>query len=227
MRTRILLTAVSLFALPLSTEAQWNIERRTGNTTATTTGSDGQVQLAVSCREANQVVILKAPGSLGFHDGDIEARWDDGSTERYTFVEQDESLLGSSEAPQVRALIAKLRQRHTVRLRVNGGQGEPVSDLVSLAGSSQAIGSLPCTSSLRASAADTSRRTDAEIRRILIRQSIARYSGSCPCPYNSDRAGRRCGGRSAYSRPGGASPLCYPSDVSDGAVEAYRRRPKR
>ncbi len=46
-----------------------------------------------------------------------------------------------------------------------------------------------------------------------IRQSIAAYSGSCPCPYSVDRAGRRCGARSAYSRPGGAAPLCYASDV--------------
>lgn len=46
-----------------------------------------------------------------------------------------------------------------------------------------------------------------------IRQSIAAYPGSCPCPYSTDRAGRRCGARSAYSRPGGARPLCYPSDV--------------
>lgn len=34
-------------------------------------------------------------------------------------------------------------------------------------------------------------------------------SGSCDCPYDTDSAGRRCGGRSAYSRPGGASPVCY------------------
>ncbi len=46
-----------------------------------------------------------------------------------------------------------------------------------------------------------------------IRQSIAAYPGSCPCPYSTDRAGRRCGARSAYSRPGGRAPLCYPADV--------------
>jgi hypothetical protein len=46
-----------------------------------------------------------------------------------------------------------------------------------------------------------------------IRQSIAAYSGSCPCPYSTDRAGRRCGGRSAHSRGGGAAPLCFPADV--------------
>lgn len=49
--------------------------------------------------------------------------------------------------------------------------------------------------------------TQAEINR-----SIANYKGSCPCPYNVDRAGRLCGRRSAYSRQGGAQPLCYPED---------------
>lgn len=66
--------------------------------------------------------------------------------------------------------------------------------------------------------------SDAEIRQELIRQSIASYSGSCPCPYSTARNGSRCGGRSAYSRPGGAAPLCYARDVSQAQVEAYRRR---
>ena len=60
--------------------------------------------------------------------------------------------------------------------------------------------------------------TDAEVRQYLIGRSIAEYSGNCPCPYNADRAGRRCGRRSAYSRPGGRSPLCFPRDVSDEQV---------
>lgn len=41
---------------------------------------------------------------------------------------------------------------------------------------------------------------------IPIRNSI---SGSCQCPYDTDRRGRECGGRSAYSKPGGESPICY------------------
>ena len=75
-----------------------------------------------------------------------------------------------------------------------------------------------------ASPAAAPQMSDAEIRQALIRQSIANYSGSCPCPYSTDRAGRQCGGRSAYSRPGGAAPLCYPSDVTAAQVAAYRRR---
>jgi hypothetical protein len=68
--------------------------------------------------------------------------------------------------------------------------------------------------------------TDSEIRRVLISQSLASYPGNCPCPWNADRAGRSCGGRSAYSRAGGYSPRCYDSDISDAEVQALRRRYK-
>lgn len=64
--------------------------------------------------------------------------------------------------------------------------------------------------------------TDAEVRDHLVRESIRDYPGNCPCPYNTDRAGRRCGGRSAYSRPGGHAPLCYRTDVSAEAVRQAR-----
>jgi hypothetical protein len=67
-----------------------------------------------------------------------------------------------------------------------------------------------------------SSKSDAEIKQDIIRESIAGYSGSCPCPYNRDRAGRSCGKRSAYSRPGGASPVCYDADVTPKMVESYR-----
>lgn len=67
-------------------------------------------------------------------------------------------------------------------------------------------------------------KSDAEIKQEIIADSISSYRGSCPCPYNIDRAGRSCGLRSAYSRPGGASPTCYPADVSQQMVDDYRRR---
>jgi hypothetical protein len=66
--------------------------------------------------------------------------------------------------------------------------------------------------------------TDGEIRNLMIAMSITSYPGNCPCPYNADRAGRSCGGRSAYSRPGGYSPLCYESDISDADVHAFRAK---
>ncbi len=227
MRARILLAAALLVAVAVPTEAQWNVERRSGNAVAMTTGIDGQIHIGVSCQGSDQVVELALPGNATFGNGDVEARWDDGSTESYAFRDQNETLLGSSTSQQVSGLIAKLRQRNSVQLRVTTGRDEQLADRISLTGSSRAIRSLPCNSSARTSSGSRSGRTDDEIRQILINQSIARYSGSCPCPYNTDRGGRRCGGRSAYSRPGGASPLCYPRDVSDGAIDAYRARTER
>lgn len=56
--------------------------------------------------------------------------------------------------------------------------------------------------------------TDNETRQLMISASIASYPGNCPCPYSTDSVGRRCGERSAYSKPGGHSPLCYESDIS-------------
>lgn len=65
--------------------------------------------------------------------------------------------------------------------------------------------------------------TDNEVRERIIQESIASYPGTCPCPYSTMRNGHRCGGRSAYSRPGGRSPLCFPQDVTDGMVSRYRQ----
>jgi hypothetical protein len=64
--------------------------------------------------------------------------------------------------------------------------------------------------------------SDAQIRKVLIEESIAAYDGNCPCPYNRARNGSRCGKRSAYSREGGAAPLCFAADVSAEMVQAYR-----
>jgi hypothetical protein len=64
---------------------------------------------------------------------------------------------------------------------------------------------------------------DAAIVALIIKASLGSYPGNCPCPYNTDRAGRSCGRRSAYSRPGGRSPICYPNDVTPAMIEAYRR----
>ena len=63
-----------------------------------------------------------------------------------------------------------------------------------------------------------------QIKNILIKRSHAYYSGNCPCLYNTTSRGRSCGKRSAYSRPGGASPLCYSRDVTAQMVANYRAR---
>ena len=73
----------------------------------------------------------------------------------------------------------------------------------------------------------TAHADDKKIKQEIIQQSIANYSGNCPCPYNRDRAGRSCGRRSAYSKPGGYSPVCYPGDVTPEMIDEYLARKTR
>jgi hypothetical protein len=87
------------------------------------------------------------------------------------------------------------------------------------------IAALALLSAFTVNAKET-RLTDAAIAQILIEDSIAHYSGACPCPYNAARNGSRCGKRSAYSRPGGYSPLCFKEDVTKEMVQEYRARTK-
>ncbi|RSC31579.1 SH3 domain-containing protein [Agrobacterium sp. FDAARGOS_525] len=56
----------------------------------------------------------------------------------------------------------------------------------------------------------------------IIAESLADYPGTCACPYSTDRRGRRCGNRSAYSKPGGYAPICFAQDVTKSMIEAYR-----
>lgn len=57
----------------------------------------------------------------------------------------------------------------------------------------------------------------------IISLSLRSYGGNCPCPYNRDAGGKYCGGRSAYSRPGGYSPLCYTEDIESSDIQAHRQ----
>ena len=67
-------------------------------------------------------------------------------------------------------------------------------------------------------------KTDAQIVEEIVKESIAAYKGNCPCPYSKNKAGRNCGGNSAYSKPGGAAPLCYPKDVTPKMIEEHRQK---
>ena len=58
----------------------------------------------------------------------------------------------------------------------------------------------------------------------ILSASLAGYAGNCPCPFNVDRAGRKCGKRSAWSRLGGAAPLCYREEVTPDMIAAWRLR---
>jgi hypothetical protein len=87
-------------------------------------------------------------------------------------------------------------------------------------------------SDVAAPKADTRRKAEialaaAAIAAILIKSSRDQYHATgrpCACPDDTMRNGRACGSRSAYSRPGGAAPLCYPTDVTPAMIEGYRQR---
>ena len=69
--------------------------------------------------------------------------------------------------------------------------------------------------------------TVAAIAALIIQESRNAYYATgrpCACPDDTMRNGRSCGSKSAYSRPGGAAPLCYPTDVSDAMIRSYRAR---
>jgi hypothetical protein len=72
--------------------------------------------------------------------------------------------------------------------------------------------------------------SDAEARDQMIKESIATHQASgnpCACPYNVMADGGECGGFSAYSRPGGTTPLCYPKDITEAAIREWRQQSKR
>jgi hypothetical protein len=72
--------------------------------------------------------------------------------------------------------------------------------------------------------------TAAAIAAIIVKTSRDQYYATghpCACPDDLMRNGRACGGRSAYSRPGGAAPLCYPTDITAAMIESYRQTAAR
>ncbi len=67
--------------------------------------------------------------------------------------------------------------------------------------------------------------TDAAIALIIVALSIAAYKASgrpCACPDDTMRNGRRCGGNSAWSRAGGAKPLCFAREIDASMIKSYR-----
>lgn len=67
--------------------------------------------------------------------------------------------------------------------------------------------------------------TDQQIAAVIVqasRDAYYRTGHPCACPDDLARNGVRCGKRSAYSRPGGAEPYCYISDVPKAEIEEFR-----
>lgn len=63
-----------------------------------------------------------------------------------------------------------------------------------------------------------------EIIQNIIQNSIASYPGNCPCPYSITVSGSKCGKRSAYSKPGGYAPICYPENVTPAMISSYKHK---
>ncbi|WP_425294630.1 hypothetical protein [Kosakonia calanthes] len=72
--------------------------------------------------------------------------------------------------------------------------------------------------------AKTQALSDAQVKKEIIAESIAQYPGTCACPFNQARNGSSCGKRSAWSRAGGYSPICYADEVSKEMIKEWRER---
>lgn len=66
--------------------------------------------------------------------------------------------------------------------------------------------------------------SDNEVKQLIIEESIASYPGTCACPYNRARNGSSCGRRSAWSKAGGYSPICYKDEVTKEMIKDWRER---
>jgi hypothetical protein len=73
--------------------------------------------------------------------------------------------------------------------------------------------------------------SDDEIKKMMIKEEAEAYfnrmqargnAGTCPCPYSINRAGNRCGDSSAYVKPRGESPWCYPKNISKAELESWK-----
>jgi hypothetical protein len=66
--------------------------------------------------------------------------------------------------------------------------------------------------------------SDRQIKSRMVQESISTYQGNCPCPFNFAKNGSKCGRRSAYSRPGGETPLCYAKDITPEMLREFKSK---
>lgn len=63
-----------------------------------------------------------------------------------------------------------------------------------------------------------------QVKQLIIEESISEYPGTCACPFNRASNGSKCGKRSAWSKAGGYSPICYKDEVTKEMVDDWRKR---
>ena len=75
----------------------------------------------------------------------------------------------------------------------------------------------------KSSAKPADRPSESDIRAEIVKESIAKYQGICPCPYSTHPDGAQCGHRSSYEKSTAAKkPLCYQINVTLKMIEDYR-----
>lgn len=138
------------------------------------------------------------------------------------------AVSGPADSGSPRASLADLpapqtTQPSTSKLPIQGPQTARVSSIHSAGQSGVTKADAPPSETKRTAEVLTA----AAIAALIVAESRrAYYAGGrpCACPDDRMRNGRSCGGRSAYRRPGGASPLCYPADVTAEMIKSYRAR---
>lgn len=184
------LLALAAILLASSADAQWTIERGDdGSSFALAVSSNGRLHMGVTCARGGHVVMLSMLTDGIFHNGAVEAEWDDGTSDRYVFADRNTGLMatavqslgaGGGYSPEIAGFVSKLRQRGAVRIRVTRWRDVPVTDRFGLTGSSRAIGSLPCAASGRTASrqrATPQRRTAASMKRagMSLARSVASF----------------------------------------------------
>lgn len=209
-----ILTAIGLFNSGSSTSRNTNASANQPSTPAPIVGAPVQAPATVA-----RPAVTAAPKAQPLPSEPSEVR----------FVTA--SSLNIRSAPNTAGdVIGKLQNGHQVSVleRSNGwllietrpGVNGWISEQYTSANPDPPSASQPAQALLTSPATAVDR--DAIIQKIIER-SIRNYSGNCPCPYNTMRNGRRCGGNSAYSKPGGRSPICFASDVTEAMISAFRQ----
>jgi hypothetical protein len=143
-----------------------------------------------------------------------QAKLDSSSSERLSTISKPAAIsVQEAPAPAQPLALAKPARQRSAKPKAPLEESATPSKLA--AGEPRHLDRLPGAQAKAPTPKDVAR-----LKRQLVQDSIDQYSGSCPCPYNTARNGSSCGRRSAYSRPGGASPFCYPGDVPDSMVAA-------
>jgi hypothetical protein len=142
--------------------------------------------------------------------------------------------VGRQSAPVSNALVAAITSPSALEQPVAfvGAAAQPSTPAPAPSASSRPTPSTRSGLPDKPAAPDTKRKveaglTAAAIAAIIVQASRDQYHAGgrpCACPDDTARNGSACGGRSAYSRPGGAAPLCYPSDVTAAMIKS---RPQR